>query len=284
MYHLWMPFVRFQFDGRVGHGVLRGETIDELVAVDTRAGIAVRSVEATGESFALDEVRLLSPVPEPQKFLGVWLNYRDHVEELIAKGIATATPESPVFFSKMSSCVVGPGDPIVVPTVSTLVDYEAELAVVIGARCRNVSANDAMGVVAGFTVCNDVSVRDWQLRAPTMLLGKSFDTHGPLGPVLVTPEELGPVRGRRVRTWLNGELLQDGTTDDLIFGVGELIELLSTVCTLEPGDVIATGTPGGIGALRKPARWLTPGDVVVTEVEGVGRLENPVVAQAKEIG
>jgi 2-keto-4-pentenoate hydratase/2-oxohepta-3-ene-1,7-dioic acid hydratase in catechol pathway len=279
-----MPFVRFQFDGRVGHGVLRGETIDELVAVDTRAGIAVRSVEATGESFALDEVRLLSPVPEPQKFLGVWLNYRDHVEELIAKGIATAAPESPVFFSKMSSCVVGPGDPIVVPTVSTLVDYEAELAVVIGARCRNVSANDAMGVVAGFTVCNDVSVRDWQLRAPTMLLGKSFDTHGPLGPVLVTPEELGPVRGRRVRTWLNGELLQDGTTDDLIFGVGELIELLSTVCTLEPGDVIATGTPGGIGALRKPARWLTPGDVVVTEVEGVGRLENPVVAQAKEIG
>jgi 2-keto-4-pentenoate hydratase/2-oxohepta-3-ene-1,7-dioic acid hydratase in catechol pathway len=278
-----MHLVRYEVGGRVRHGRLSGGLIEELRSGDGPCGVvAAMDAPEMGVSYSLSDVRLLAPVPVPQKFLGVWLNYRDHAEELISKGIAVAVPESPVVFSKLSSCVIGPGDAIVVPSVSAMVDYEAELAVVIGRRCRNVSVADAMSVVAGFTVCNDVSVRDWQMRSPTMLLGKSFDTHGPLGPSLVTPDEFGDVAGKRVRTWVNDELLQDGSTDDLIFSVGELIALLSTVCTLEPGDVIATGTPCGIGALRKPPRWLVPGDVVAVEVEGIGRLTNAVVADTQD--
>jgi 2-keto-4-pentenoate hydratase/2-oxohepta-3-ene-1,7-dioic acid hydratase in catechol pathway len=280
-----MQLVRYEVGGRIRHGRLSGGMIEELRSWDGPSGV-VAAVDAPSAnlSFPLSDVRLRAPVPSPQKFLGVWLNYRDHAKELISKGIAIGVPESPVWFSKLSSCVVGPDAAIivprvVVPKVPPMVDYAAELAVVIGRRCRNVSVAAAMSVVAGFTVCNDVSVRDWQMRSPTPLLGKSFDTHGPLGPWLVTPDEFGDVAGKRVRTWVNDELLQDGSTDDLIFSVEELIALLSTVCTLEPGDVIATGTPCGIGALRNPPRWLVPGDVVAVEVEGVGRLENPVVAE-----
>jgi 2-keto-4-pentenoate hydratase/2-oxohepta-3-ene-1,7-dioic acid hydratase in catechol pathway len=173
--------------------------------------------------------------------------------------------------------VIATGDPIVVPGVSPQVDYEGELAFVIGHRCRHVPASEAASVVAGFTVMNDVSVRDWQWRTPTWTMGKSFDSHGPLGPELVTTDEIADPQGLRLRTWVNGELRQDASTDDMIFSCWAMVEELTTVFTLEPGDVISTGTPAGVGASFDPPRWLRAGDTVRIEVEGVGVLDNPVI-------
>ena len=158
-------------------------------------------------------------------------------------------------------------------------DYEAELAIVIGRRCRRVPERHAASVIAGFTVCNDVSVRDWQQRAPTATLGKSFDTHGPIGPWLTTPDELGDPGRLALRTWVDGELRQDGNTAELMYGFGEMIEELSTVFTLEPGDILTTGTPSGVGQYMRPPKWLTAGQRVRVEIEGLGHIENLVVEE-----
>ena len=222
---------------------------------------------------ALEAVRLLAPVPRPPKVLAMGMNYAAHVAEM-----GREPPEHQVWFNKQRTCVVGPGTAIEIPAVSSMVDYEGELAFVIGRHCRRVGRAEAMSVIAGFAVMNDVSVRDWQWRTPTWTMGKSFDTHGPLGPWIVTADEFGDPAGRRLRTWVNGELRQDGSTDDMLFDCAAMVELLSTACTLEPGDVVTTGTPPGVGASFDPPRWLEPGDVVRIELEGVGVLENPVVA------
>jgi 2-keto-4-pentenoate hydratase/2-oxohepta-3-ene-1,7-dioic acid hydratase in catechol pathway len=221
-------------------------------------------------------VRLLAPIPKPSKFLAIGLNYLDHLEETGA-----TRPEFPIFFNKQVSCVTGPHDPIHVPVVSGMVDYEGELGVVIGRRCRHVRAADAPGVVAGYLVVNDVSVRDWQFRSPTMTLGKSFDTHGPIGPWLVTPGDVPDPHALSIRTWVNGELMQDGTTADMLSDCWAQIELLSTVCTLEPGDIISTGTPAGVGVARDPQVFLRAGDVVRIEIEGIGAIENPVIDEPR---
>ena len=171
----------------------------------------------------------------------------------------------------------GPFDPIVIPEVSVQVDYEGELGMVIGRHARRVAAADAPAYVAGYLVVNDVSVRDWQAKSPTMTLGKSFDTHGPIGPWLVTADEVADPHALRVRTWVSGELMQDATTAEMIWSCWQQIEVLSTACTLEPGDIISTGTPAGVGAARTPQRWLRAGDVVRVEVEGIGTIENPVI-------
>jgi len=241
-----------------------------LLALGRPALDAVRAV--TGPRAALADLRLAAPVPRPPKFLAIGLNYAAHVAE---SGIAK--PEVQLWFNKQSTCVIGPGDPIHVPRASAMVDYEGELGFVIGTRCRHVPAARAREVIAGFTVVNDVSVRDWQFRSPTMTMGKSFDTHGPLGPALVTPDEIADPHALHLRTWVNDELRQDATTDDLIFDCYEQVEHLSTAFTLEPGDVIATGTPAGVGFAMKPPRMLCAGDVVRIEIDGVGVLENPVV-------
>jgi 2-keto-4-pentenoate hydratase/2-oxohepta-3-ene-1,7-dioic acid hydratase in catechol pathway len=220
----------------------------------------------------LAEATLLAPVPRPPKFLAIGLNYADHVAES-----ATPKPEHQLWFNKQSTCVVGPGEAIHVPRASSVVDYEGELAFVIGRRCRHVPASSANEVIAGYTIVNDVSVRDWQRRTPTMTMGKSFDTHGPMGPWMVTADELGDPHGLRLRTWVNGELVQDSTTDHLIFDCWQMVEHLSTAFTLEPGDVISTGTPAGVGIARTPPLLLRHGDVVRIEVEGIGVLENPVI-------
>ncbi len=233
-----------------------------------RAAAAVVS----GPRLALDGVRLLAPVPRPAKVMGLGMNYGAHVAEM-----GRPRPEHQVWFNKQRTCVVATGHPIEIPTVSAQVDYEGELAFVIGRRCRHVTAAHAPSVVAGFTVMNDVSVRDWQWRTPTWTLGKSFDTHGPLGPWLVTPDEVGDPHRLRVRTWVNDELRQDGSTDDMIFSCWDMVAELSTVFTLEPGDVVSTGTPAGVGAGFDPPRWLVAGDTVRIEVEAVGILENPVI-------
>jgi 2-keto-4-pentenoate hydratase/2-oxohepta-3-ene-1,7-dioic acid hydratase in catechol pathway len=192
------------------------------------------------------------------------------------------TPPFPVFFNKQSTCVTGPHDPIHLPRVSPLLDYEGELGFVIGRRCRHVPRGRSHEVIAGYLVVDDVSVRDWQLRTPTMMMGKSFDTHGPMGPWLVTPDEIGDPHGLALRTWVNGELRQDSNTRQLIFDCFAQVEHLSTAFTLEPGDVVTTGTPSGVGGAMQPPRFLAAGDVVRVEVEGIGRIENRVIAEPAE--
>jgi 2-keto-4-pentenoate hydratase/2-oxohepta-3-ene-1,7-dioic acid hydratase in catechol pathway len=225
-----------------------------------------------------DEARVMAPVPHPPSFLAIARNYDDHIREL-----GHERPEYQTWFSKQPTCVIGPGAAIEVPLASSTVDYEGELGMVVGRRCRHVPADRALDVVAGFTVVNDVSVRDWQWRSPTMMMGKGFDTHGPTGPWIVTTDELGGPEGRAVRTWVNDELRQDGTTSDMIFSCAQMIEHLSTAFTLEPGMLITTGTPAGVAAGGDPPRWLVAGDTVTVEIEGVGRLTNPVVAERRDV-
>ena len=220
----------------------------------------------------LGSVRRHAPVPRPPAILAIGMNYRAHVAEM-----GREPPEYQYWFNKQRTSIAGPGDAIVLPRVSTQVDYEGELAMVIGRRCQHIPASRAMEVVAGFTVINDVSARDWQWRTPTFTLGKSFDTHAPCGPELVTTDELGDPGQLALRTWVNDDLRQDSTTADLIFGCAALIEYLTTAFPLEPGTVIATGTPAGVGAGFDPPRFLDDGDVVRIEIEGIGELVNPVI-------
>ena len=213
-----------------------------------RAGEAAT---ASSARLPLAEVKLEAPILRPPKYLAVGLNYADHVAES-----GQPVPKFPTIFNKQSTCVVGPSDEIHLPKASSALDYEGELAFVIGKRCRHVPRLRAPEVIAGYCVANDVSVRDWQLRVPTWTMGKSFDTHGPLGPWLTTADEAGDPHGLRVRTWVNGELRQNSNTKELIFDCYALVEHLSTAFTLEVGDVIATGTPGGVGVAMKPPRML----------------------------
>jgi 2-keto-4-pentenoate hydratase/2-oxohepta-3-ene-1,7-dioic acid hydratase in catechol pathway len=222
--------------------------------------------------YPLASVRRHAPVPHPPNILAIGMNYGAHVAEM-----GREPPEYQYWFNKQRTSIAGPGDPIVLPTVSTMVDYEGELAMVIGRRCQHIPAARAMEVVAGFTVINDVSARDWQWRTPTFTVGKSFDTHAPCGPWLVTTDELADPGHLALRTWVNDELRQDSTTADLIFGCAEMIEYLTTAFPLEPGTIIATGTPAGVGAGFNPPRFLADGDVVRIEIEGIGELVNPVV-------
>lgn len=227
------------------------------------------------ETYSLDEIRLLAPV-RPRKFLAIGLNYADHIAES-----GMEAPQFPVFFNKQVTCVVGPDDNVHMPRVSNLLDYEGELAIVIGTRCRHVPLERAHEVIAGYTIANDVSVRDWQMRAPTMTIGKSFDTHGPLGPWLVTGEELGDPQQLRIRTFVNDEQRQDGSTSEMVFDCFQQVSHLSEAFTLEPGDVIATGTPAGVGVSIQPfpEGLLKVGDTVRIEIDGIGELGNEVVPE-----
>ena len=231
-----------------------------------------------GQLIPLSSVRLEAPVPNPQKYLGIGLNYEDHAEEARKAGIKI--PEFQVWFSKMVSCINGPYGDIVLPKVSDRLDYEAELGVVIGKRCKNVSVEDAESVIAGYFVANDVTIRDWQHRTPQWTLGKSFDTHGPCGPWMVTKDEIADPHALQMRLWVNGELRQSTLTGKMIYNVFEQIAHLSTAMTLEPGDMIATGTCSGVGIGHKPPKFLVSGDVVRIEIDGVGMIENKVVNES----
>jgi 2-keto-4-pentenoate hydratase/2-oxohepta-3-ene-1,7-dioic acid hydratase in catechol pathway len=256
-----MRLCRFQIDGRTRHGIAQ-----DAFVVDR---------DAQGERHALADVRLLAPV-SPRKYLAIGLNYKDHIAE---SGLQT--PEVPFFFNKQVTCIIGPDTDIHMPRVSSLLDYEAELAIVIGKRARHVPVEKAHGVIAGYTIANDISVRDWQLRTPTMTIGKSFDTHGPLGPWVVTADELGDPHDLGIRAFVNDELRQDSNTGEMIFNCYEQVAHLSEAFTLEPGDVIATGTPAGVGAVRQPfpVGLLKVGDVVRVEIDGIGELRNTVVEE-----
>ncbi|MES2089130.1 MAG: fumarylacetoacetate hydrolase family protein [Pseudomonadota bacterium] len=227
-----------------------------------------------------DQVRLLAPVPRPGKVLGIGLNYIDHVNEKIV-GESRSVPEHQVWFSKQATAVNGPYDPIELPdeSVSSMVDYEAELVAIIGQRCKHVARERAHEVVFGYCVGNDVSVRDWQKRTSQWTLGKSFDTHAPFGPWITTADELPQPHGLDMRCWVNGELRQSSNTRLMIHKVWDLIEVLSTAMTLEPGDVIYTGTCSGVGAAFDPPRFLRPGDQVKVEIEALGMIEASCVAE-----
>lgn len=229
---------------------------------------------ATGTQTPIAEATLLSPVGAPPAILAVGLNYLAHVSEG-----GREPPTVPVIFTKHHNCITNPGAPIHIPAdAPDMVDYEGELALVIGRRCRHVPAELAPSVIAGYTIMNDVSVRDWQSATPTMLMGKSWDTHGPCGPVLVTGDEINP-HALLLTTTVNGEVRQDANTDDLIFNCYTLVEHLSTAFTLEPGTIVTTGTPAGVGLFFDPPKLLAPGDEISITIEGIGTLTNPVIAE-----
>ena len=273
-------------DGRERPAALDGDDVVDLLVADaglpdTTAAILALGAEgrarveaaiASGAGrVALADVHVGPPV-RPQKLFGIGLNYLDHAQE------ANREPtQYPTAFAMMANAVTGPYDPVQRPLVSDQVDYEAELAIVIGTRCRHVSREDAPQVVAGYTINNDVSVRDWQRKTQQWTLGKSFDTHAPLGPWIVTPDELGDPHDIDFRTLVNGEVRQSSNTSQMIHDCWALIAEISTACTLEPGDVIATGTCAGVGAFMEPRGYVKAGDVVRIEFDGIGVMENPIV-------
>jgi len=230
--------------------------------------------QQASSSVPLLTITLKAPIRRPPKFFGVSLNYLDHIEET-----GLDRPEYPTFFNKQSTCVIGPGEAIQRPNVSEKLDYEGELGIVIGRFCRHVARDNATSVIAGYTIVNDVSVRDWQMRSHTWTIGKSFDTHGPIGPWIVTADEIGDPHNLDIKTWVNDEQRQSSNTDQLLFDCFYLVEYLSTVMTLEPGDIIATGTSSGVGVKMKPRGYMQPGDTVRIEIENIGTLSNPVIQE-----
>jgi 2-keto-4-pentenoate hydratase/2-oxohepta-3-ene-1,7-dioic acid hydratase in catechol pathway len=243
----------------------------EVLAHARRAGKrpdAVRVPVATA--------RVAGPVPDPQKIICLGLNYRDHAAETGA-----ALPREPILFAKYPTAIIGPGESIVLPAVSSEVDYEAELVIVVGKRGRHLTADNALAHVAGYTVGHDVSARDWQLKkdGKQWMVGKTFDTFAPIGPELVSADEVADPHNLGIRLRLNGQTMQDSNTKQMIFGVGPTLVYLSKVFTLEAGDLIFTGTPPGVGMARKPPVWLKAGDVVEVEIDQLGTLRNPVVAE-----
>ncbi|MBI1815702.1 MAG: fumarylacetoacetate hydrolase family protein [Deltaproteobacteria bacterium] len=280
-----MKLATFSHHGSTRVGAVVGDEVVDLghiaqqmptfLAIGSDALAAARAaIDAAQPRLRLADVHLRAPVLHPPKFLAIGLNYADHVAES-----GQEPPHLPLFFNKQSTCVTGPYDPIHLPRVSPLLDYEGELGFVIARRCRHVPRGRAHEVIAGYLVVDDVTVRDWQLRVPTWTLGKSFDTHGPIGPWIVTPDEIGDPHALELRTWINGELRQHSNTKQLIFDCFTQVEHLSTAFTLEPGDIISTGTPSGVGGAMQPPRFLVAGDVVRIEIERIGHIENRVIAE-----
>ncbi len=239
----------------------------------TRAA-AQKAINGASSTLSLSAVKLLAPIPRPGKIICIGLNYSDHAAET-----GQAIPKFPVVFSKYSNTVIATGEAIVLPHVSNEVDYEAELGFVIGNTARHVSAAQALDYVAGYMPINDVSARDYQSRTSQWTIGKTFDTFAPMGPALVTADEIANPNNLKISLTINGETLQNSNTDKLIFNIQQLVESISEVMTLEPGDVVSTGTPPGVGMARNPKRFMKAGDVVNVTIEGLGTLSNPVVAE-----
>lgn len=254
------------------NGLIPTDMIEFLSAGTVALAAMQQQIDSGEQRIALQDVKLQAPVPRPGKFLAVGLNYADHIDET-----GLEKPEYPTFFTKQSSCVIGDGEAIHLPKVSDKLDYEGELAFVIGKRCKHVTVEQAHEVIAGFTIVNDVTVRDWQFRTPTWTIGKSFDTHGPMGPWLVTSDEISDPHNLDLKTWVDDEKRQNSNTRHMIFNCYELIAYLSQAMTLEPGDVISTGTPSGVGVKMKPRGYLKSGQTVRIEIEGIGTLSNPVI-------
>jgi 2-keto-4-pentenoate hydratase/2-oxohepta-3-ene-1,7-dioic acid hydratase in catechol pathway len=285
-----MKLARFTVDGSTHVGVIHQGTLLKVSDLDSTAPTTIRALLAQGPQalarlaraaaaaapgHPLAAVRLEAPIPDASKYLAIGMNYQDHAEESRKAGITP--PKNQLWFNKQVSCITGPYDPIYKPKVSEKMDYEAELGVVIGKRCRYVSLADAPGVVGGYFVANDVTARDWQFQSPTFTLGKSFDSHGPIGPWITTADEIADPHALDMKLWVNDELRQQTSTGGMIHNIWQQIHHLSQVMTLEPGDLIATGTCANVGiALGK---FLQPGDKVRVEIGGLGHIENAVLAE-----
>jgi 2-keto-4-pentenoate hydratase/2-oxohepta-3-ene-1,7-dioic acid hydratase in catechol pathway len=282
-----MKIARFTHDGVTRLGVVDGDHIADVGSADPGLATDLGAVLLAGELdritaavagaplLELSAVKLEAPIVRPPEFIAIGLNYAAHVAE---SKMGSTKPKVPMVFNKMATCVTGPHDPIHVPRAAPdNVDYEGELGVVIGKRCRAATVENAHEFVAGYLIVNDVSVRDWQHASPTFTMGKSWDTHGPIGPWMVTADELTDPHNLSVKTWVNGDLRQDGNTNQMITNCWELIAHMSTAFTLLPGTIIATGTPAGVGYAMDPKGLLTHGMNVRIEIEGIGAIDNPVI-------
>ncbi len=286
-----MKLVTFSYNNKLRIGAVVGDEVvdaskaadlpDDMISFLTEGQAAREKLQALIDTGAgripLAQVHLEAPIQNPQKFLAIGLNYGKHIAET-----GMDKPEFPTFFNKQSSCVNGPYDPIHLPRVSEKLDYEGELAFVIGKRCRHVPKENAHEVIAGFTIVNDVSVRDWQFWAQTMTLGKSFDTHGPVGPWIVTSDEIEDPHNLSINVWVDDEQRQSINTNEMIFDCYDMIETLSTAFTLMPGDIISTGTGAGVGVKMKPRGYMKAGQVCRIEIENIGVIENPVIDEPKD--
>lgn len=278
-----MKLATFTQNGKTGIGLVRGDRLVDLSALapDMTALISndalmakARATPADAPSIALADVTLRAPVLNPGKILAIGLNYRDHVEES-----KMALPEHQVWFNKQHNCVNDPYGAINKPVVSDFLDYEGEMCFVISKRCKHVPVERAHEVIGGYFVGNDVTVRDWQLRTNTWQIGKSFDTHGPMGPWIVTPDEVGDPHTLNIQTFVNGDVRQSSNTKHLIFNCFDQVAHLTQAFTLDAGDIIFSGTPSGVGMAMKPPAILRVGDVVKIEIEKLGFIENTVVLE-----
>ena len=282
-----MKLATFKADGHERIGVVKGEEIVDLSGEDVPSGMIglianwpalkerVAKIAASKKPrYRIADVHLLAPVPRPQKILAIGLNYADHIAESGA-----ATPERQIWFSKLPNAVNGPYDPIQMPKASAAIDYEAELVFVIGKRCRHVTKDKAHEVIFGYAAGNDISVRDWQFHTAQWLVGKSFDTHAPFGPWIVTSDEIGDPHALGIRCIVNGQTRQNSNTKNLVFNCFDQIAYLSQAMTLEPGDIVFTGTPGGVGQSMKPPNLLKSGDTVRVEIDKIGYLSAKMVPE-----
>lgn len=287
-----MRFLSFKTDHHTGVGWIKDASSETLVDLsllgldlpaDLKTLIATEGAMAAAHAAALkapatairtlSSVQLLPLIPNPGKIVCMGLNYADH-----AKEGGNARPEYPSFFMRGATSMVGHQSPIVRPKASTQLDYEAELAVVIGQRARHLTADNALACIAGYACFNDASIRNYQRKSAQWTIGKNFDGTGPFGPWLVTPDELPPgAEGLRIQSRLNGKVMQDANTRDFLWNVVESLRIITECMTLEPGDVVITGTPAGVGYARTPPVWMAPGDVCEIEIEGIGTLSNPIV-------
>lgn len=284
-----MKLATFSNKGTIRIGVIDNENIVDLLSAAPRLPKEMMMFLAAGESalttakqalgskehrIPLSEITLEAPIQRPGKLLAIGLNYIDHIQES-----GRDVPKNLTVFNKQTTCVNGPYAPFYMPRISETLDYECELGIVIGKHCRHISKEDAHMAIAGYTIVNDVSVRDVQHRTGTITLGKSYDTHGPMGPWIVTADEIDDPHDLICRTWVNDELRQEENTRKMIFNCYDIISQISSIATLEPGDVIATGTPSGVGMGFDPPKWLRIGDIVRMEIEKIGMISNEVIAE-----
>jgi 2-keto-4-pentenoate hydratase/2-oxohepta-3-ene-1,7-dioic acid hydratase in catechol pathway len=277
-----MKLISYLHGGKPGFGIVKGQGIIALGSRTSQPSLknvldrmdSIRAYADETPDLRIDEVTYAPPIPNPDKILCIGINYQKHLEET-----GRDRPKKPMIFTRFANTQVGHGQPMIRPRVSEQLDFEGELAFVIGRKGRHISEADALSHVAGYACYNDGSVRDWQLHTSQFTPGKNFVGTGGFGPWLVTPDEVPEIMRAGLVTRLNGQEVQQTTTDDLIFGIPELIAYCSQFTELVPGDIFSTGTPSGVGAFRKPPLWMKPGDVVEVEIEGIGVLRNPVAAE-----
>ena len=291
-----MKLIRFKYNDKISYGILKNnkilclpqtsdqfpKSLEELITFNMEKLIKIEhsirnfsEKELKKATYRLDQVELLAPIINPPKIICLGLNYRDHAAEQGAK-----IPDEPIIFMKPRTAIIGPNQPIIKPSFVEKLDYEGELAIIIGKRGKNIPVSKAKNYIFGYTIFNDVSARDIQFKDRQWTRGKSFDTFAPIGPCIVTRNQLKDPNNLRIRTWVNGQLRQNSTTRNMVFNVYETIYHISRVMTLEPGDIIATGTPAGVGVFMKPKpKFLKHGDIVEIEIEGIGKLKNQVIEE-----